>query len=311
MSNKRVHKIFFIISILILAALACNQVIPAPTPTPAPAAPATTLPTQPPTEVPVEPTALPEVIPTETPAPTAIPGMQVSFGSLSLVIPPGLANGASGTEFPRAEGSDIPPWELTPGHIQLKLEGYLLQDKFHQAQFFVYPADAYAALDTTAANNLSFIKGMCCRASNIPDPASLPHIPFFNAGPVFTSNIQIIPFQNGTGVRFITEYAQYFAYVNNHDLFYQYQGLTEDGQYYLIVILPLTAPGLPENGQVDASVPGGGGVSLPDYNNPDADWEGYYVSIAEYLNITAPDAFSPTLTQLDTLIQSILITGTP
>ncbi|HLF89595.1 MAG TPA: hypothetical protein VI451_11650, partial [Anaerolineales bacterium] len=190
--------------------------------------------------------------------------------------------------------------------IQLSLEEYILQDKFHQPRLYVYPADAYAALDMTVANNISFIKGMCCRAENVPDPASLPHIPFFNAGPVFTSNIQIIPFQNGQGVRFLTEYAQYFAFVNNTDLFYQYQGLTEDGQYYIIAILPVNATILPPNAEPQTAIPPGG-IAQPSYDNPDPDWEGYYNDISALLENTLPDSFTPTLAQLDALIRSIVI----
>jgi hypothetical protein len=235
----------------------------------------------------------------------------VSFDPLSLVIPPGLANGASGTEVPPAEGPDIPPWEISPGHIQLDLEGYLLEDKFHHGRIFVYPAEGYAALDTSAAGNITFLQGVAADPNTLLTPEVLPRIPFFNAGQVFASNIQRLAFQNGQGVRFLTEYAQYFAYINNHDLFYQFQGLTTDGQYYVIAILPITAAGLPDSPDVDPAVPGEGGISLPDYNDPDADWEGYYASISEFLNAASPDAFSPTLAQLDALIQSLLISETP
>ena len=82
----------------------------------------------------------------------------------------------------------------------------------------------------------------------------------FNPGHVIASNIDTIPFQNGSGVRFLTEYAQYFAYVNNTDLFYHYQGLTADGQYYVIVILPLTAPVLPPDSNPQNTIPP---VALP------------------------------------------------
>ncbi len=298
--------------LLFLAALACNQLAtPAPVVTP----PATTLvPTQadtaptlaptvpPPTEA-EEPTASPTLPPPPT---ETFPGLPVSFGALSLVLPPGLANGLSGQEIPAVEGSDLPYWEIAPEHLQLKLEGYLLQDKFHQPQIFVYPAEAFAAVNTGVAENIAFIEGVCCRAQNVPAPASLPHVPFFNAGQVFASNIQIIPFQNGSGVRFLTEYAQYFAYVNNTDLFYHYQGLTADGQYYVIVILPLTAPVLPPNAEPQTTLPPGG-LPQPSYDAPPEEWESYYANLSALLENTPPDSFAPSLAQLDALIRSLQI----
>ncbi|NUM48330.1 MAG: hypothetical protein HUU38_26785 [Anaerolineales bacterium] len=291
-------KIRFLPLLMLLVALACSQSSALPTPTTEP------IPQTIPTDL---PTALPAV-PTTEPTPTAdpFPGTPITFGNVTLVIPPGLATGILGTEIPAASGENVAPWEIAPAHIQLTLEGYALQDKFHQPRLFIYPAEAYAALDEGVANNLAFIKGVCCRASNVPDPASLPHIPFFNAGQVFAANIQLVPFQNGSGVRFLTEYAQYFATVNNTDLFYHYQGLTEDGQYYILVILPVTAPLLAADANPESAVPAGG-VPHPSFDDPNADWAGYYTNIAALLDTTAPNLFGPTLAQLDALIRSIQI----
>jgi hypothetical protein len=115
----------------------------------------------------------------------------------------------------------------------------------------------------------------------------------------------MIPFQNGKGIRTLTQYAQYFAPVNNNELFYQFEGLTDDNKYYVIAVLPVTAPILPENENPEASVPEGG-VTIPTdigLNNI------YYISVTEKLNSIAPDEYSPSLNTLDALIQSILVTS--
>jgi hypothetical protein len=70
----------------------------------------------------------------------------------------------------------------------------------------------------------------------------LPTVPFFNAAQVFASNVQPISFQNGSGIRFVTEYAQGFVSINNQDLFYHFQGFTDDGNYYMVAVLPVTSP---------------------------------------------------------------------
>jgi hypothetical protein len=138
-------------------------------------------------------------------------------------------------------------------------------------------------------------------------PDQLPAVPFFNAAQVFASNYQPISLQNGDGVRFLTEYAQYAAPVNNHDLFYHFQGFSGDGEYYIVAIFPITAPVLAENGAAQATIPTGG-VAYPDINDPNADWQGYYSAVTALLNNTSPDAFTPTLSQLDALIQSMRVT---
>jgi hypothetical protein len=135
----------------------------------------------------------------------------------------------------------------------------------------------------------------------------LPAVPFFNAQQAFASNAQVISFQNGRGVRFLTEYAQYPVSANNTDLFYQFQGLTDDGASYIIAIFPITVPVLAETSDGGAVLPAGG-VPYPDITNPSADWPAYYAGVTNLLNVTAPEAFSPTINQLDLLIQSMRIT---
>ena len=286
--------IVFLIVIL-AAAMACNLPSSAPTET----LPPETQPADAPPEA-ASPTETPE----EEEGP-AFEGTPVSYGWLDLVLPFGVADGAAGLEFARAEGENVPPWEITPGHIQVTLTGYAAQEKFHQPQIFVFPAQGYAELVPGAAGSIQSVADIV--AGNSPIKAGgLPHVPFFNAGQVFASHIERIGFQNGQGVRFLTEYAQYYAPVNNEDLFYHFQGLTSDGAYYVIAILPISAPLLVETSDPAAAVPPGG-VIYPDTTDVDADWQGYYNAVTALLDNTAPEAFTPALGQLDLLIESILI----
>jgi hypothetical protein len=226
---------------------------------------------------------------------------------LSLVLPPGVASGFSGNQFPRADGDNVAPWEVTPGHTQIKLEGYLLQGKFHQPQIFVYPATEYAVMVPAAFESMHRLRNVMYDPSTASGVDQLPAVPFFNAAQVFASNVQPIAFQNGDGMRFLTEYAQYAAPVNNHELIYQFQGFSDDGEYYIIAILPISVPVLAESSEPGAILPPGG-VPYPDISNPNADITGYCTAVTNLLNATSPDAFAPTLSQLDALIQSIRIT---
>ena len=59
--------------------------------------------------------------------------------------------------------------------------------------------------------------------------------------------VQYLDFKSGTGVRFLTQFNNGMAPVNNHDLIYTFQGLTSDGKYYIAAVLPVTHPDLPAN----------------------------------------------------------------
>lgn len=286
-------------AILVLAAVACN--LPQIAPTPAIDSVIST-------DIPTPTISVPSAeAPGLTAAPMPFPGTPVSFDRISLTIPPGLAVGASGISQPAVSTSEnTAPWDFTPGHVQLTLDGYALQDKYHQPRIYVYPAQEYAALQPHPAESIRRLREVIDHPTESWTNETLPSVPFFNAAQQFAAKIQLLKLSNAWGVRMLAQYSQYNAPVNNRELFYHFEGLTDDGKYYVIAILPLTAPILPANEMPDAAIPAGG-VPLPDMNDPNADWQGYYNQVTQNLNALQPGDFMPSLEQLDLLIYSILI----
>jgi hypothetical protein len=311
MCNPSVKKTFLFIILFTMISLACDLSFSVASPTEQ--APLPTDIVIPATGVPpllASPTSLPGTIavdPTATALQTSFEGVEVAVDPLSIVLSPKLASGVRGLQIPPAAGESVAPWDVTPGHIQLKLEGYLLQGKTSEPQIYVYPAQAYAELYPAAFESIHRLDNILYVPGGPTLNDQLPVVPFFNAQQLFASNIQVISFQNGQGVRFLTEYAQYAASANNHDLFYHFEGVTRDGAYYIIAILPITAPMLAETSDGGAALPVGG-VPYPYFADPNADMQLYYRSVLDLLNATPSELFTPTLDQLDSLIQSMRIT---
>ena len=249
--------------------------------------------------VPPTPTTAPSVV---VPTATADTRGVVTFNNVSFTLPIGVANDAR-SEMVAAvtDANASPSWELAPAHLQFQLTGYQLQDKFLEPQVLVYPAGEYAQLNQAAADQIQRLKTLLAGASLSKD--AMPIVPAFNAGPVFAAHMQLLDFQDGRGVRMITQYAQYLATVNNHELFYHFQGLTDDGKYYIIAVLPVSSSILAEDDKLDAPVPPGG-VPAPS-TGPDA---AYYAAVTSALDAMYPDSFNPSLFQLDTLVKSITVT---
>jgi hypothetical protein len=277
---------------------ACGNQVPA-VPTP----PATAAAPSPTAESSSTVLAEPIITPTES-TPT---GTAVSFDRLSLMIPDSLASGGSGIFVPEAKGDAVAPWDVAPEHIEFTLNDYALEGKFYQPKIYVYPAEAYAQLQErgTATQSIERLRGMLAQSAMV-NVKELPQVPFFNVSQAMAAQVKIIPFQQGRGVRVLTEYAMARLIINNHELFYHFEGLTDDGQYYVIAILPVMAPGLPEDGQPGSQVPPGG-VIVPDYNDMNANWLGYYGEVRQMLQGLEPGAFTPDLDQLDALIGSLKI----
>jgi hypothetical protein len=290
-----------ILVLIVLVSMACNFGKPAPTAeTPTDAAP----PVQ-------EPATAEQPAPgtPETSLPTTFSGLEQTCGDVSLTLPQTLASAIECQIMPPQSGDTIAPWEVTPGHVEIGLTGYTLSDKFHHPRLYIYPAINLVALQPFVAENIQRIQGILGNPSASFSKDDLPAIHFFNAGKVFASNIAVINFQTGSGVRALNVFGQYYAPVNNTELFYHFQGLTQDGQFYIIAILPVTHPGLQANSQ-EGSMPAS--AEFPAYpsfssSNLDDEMATYYEAMTNLLNAAPAEAFNPPLTTLDLLIQSIKI----
>jgi hypothetical protein len=238
--------------------------------------------------------------------PSAQPdGKAVSYGNVSFFLPAGVATNALAGTVPAIPFQDGPVMDAAPEHIKFQLEGYALyNDTFHEPYLLVIPAAEYAALNPAGANSIARLQALI-NGTAAPAPENLPHVAFFNAAQAFAAQIQMVSFQNGRGVRFLTEYAQYYVTANNRDLFYEFQGLTSDGKYYILAILPASHPLLAPDEDYAAFVPAGG-VPFPGMENQTA-LDAYYPAVENLLNVTSADRFTPTLANLDALVQSILV----
>lgn len=228
----------------------------------------------------------------------------VTLNNVSFTLPIGVAEDAQSEMVAATPGTESDPWwNIAPAHLQFKLTGYQLQDTFLEPQILVYPAEEYAQMvNSPAKDQIARLKNILAGAGVSKD--TLPMVGSFNAGQIFAAHIQRIDFKSGKGVRYLTEYAQYAAPVNNHDLVYEFQGLTSDGKYYVIAVLPVSSSILAEDSKPDAAIPPGG-VAIPPSGMPDA---AYYDAVTKALDAMYPDSFNPSLFQLDTLISSITVT---
>ena len=58
-------------------------------------------------------------------------------------------------------------------------------------------------------------------------------LPILNAAQVFHAQTKYLDFNDGSGVGFVTYYAQDVSPVTRDQIFYSFQGLTDNGKYYV------------------------------------------------------------------------------
>jgi hypothetical protein len=239
----------------------------------------------------------------------AVPqGVPVKYKNVSFVIPSGLATDATPQTVPAADDQNGPPWDAGPEHMEFTLNNYALSPgHFSQVLIDVYPAQGYADANAGANISLQRLRALLSNPSAPLANQTLPQVPAFNAASMFAAQVKRMQFKNGDGVRMITQYGQAVGPAANNGTFYHFEGLTSDGKSYVIAVLPIEAAFLQNGNDPSAPLPPGG-IPFPGYNFTDPKhYTDYFKAITDKLDATPPDQFSPSLTALDALVQSISV----
>jgi hypothetical protein len=232
----------------------------------------------------------------------------VTYDNISFTIPLGLATDAlTGTVPALTDEQQWGPWNIAPQHIKILLDNYS-QNSYQQAAIFIYPAQDFASTSDQVKENIQRVNSILNKTTPLA-AENMPSIPFYNAGQAIAAQMQVVSFKSGGGVRLVTQYANGIGPINNSALFYHFQGLTNDGKYYIIAILPTSADFLPPD-DTKYTVDSPTVTDFPGYykSNPTGDdFKAYFQAVTDKLNATRPDQFKPSLSTLDALIQSISV----
>lgn len=190
--------------------------------------------------------------------------------------------------------SDGPGWESMPAYTVINLSGYPIQNHLMKPQLFIFPAGELAKFNEGASQMADELRVLL---QNHQVGRSLPFLPLFNAAQVMHTQVKYLDFQNGKGVRYLTQFDQAPLPINNHELFYAFQGLTNDGKYYLAAILPVNQGSLPADDKVNES----------DMDAYMKNFPALLASTVDSLNQLPSGSFAPDLVKLDGMIQSIEI----
>lgn len=208
-------------------------------------------------------------------------------------------------------------WASTaPEHLRFSFGGYqderifqlpLLPDLYqNQAQLMVYPRHAIQEFGFGFLDQMSRLEHLLqerpdlsayAGASVISDAQWLPFLPWVNHAQVMRAQPSYLDWDSGSGIRFITYFDQEAAPMVDQRVFYTFQGMLGGGQYYIAALLPVQT-----------------GILPADMSALEVDWNDFAPNAERYLNESAAliealaeSAFSPTLSTLDALVQSIEI----
>lgn len=243
-----------------------------------------------------------------------------SYNGVSFTYPVSLASEVKSETKPAAVlvGETDKPEGVVPAHTAFTFKGaYALR---HESAFFtpevsIYHIQKYKeALAKSPAYVQSFESDVqSLKAILDARPASIerevPFLPFgTDATQAFVSHLKYMNFKNGRGLIFLTQFNIEPSLVNNQGLIYVFQGLTDDGLYYVSARFPVTLPFLPAGYQSKTFEK----YSLSMFHGSDEksnqeNYKQYLETIKRRIVDLPAKTFQPNLTLVDNLIRSLCV----
>ena len=132
--------------------------------------------------------------------------------------------------------------------------------------------------------------------------AAMPFLPMWEACQAFAGHVRYVNFKNGQGVFFLTQWDRETAQISNDGLEYAYQGITNDGQYWVYAEFSVAAPFLPRGDEPEV-------VAWNEKNyllsHKSQAYEEYLRPVLIKLEALPPNKFQPNLELIEQLIESL------
>ncbi len=236
-------------------------------------------------------------------APTTASGAKVNYQGVSFTYDLTLARSVSAKIAPAERGEpEYGGWVgPAPEYYQFDFEGYQLVAPFHAPQIIVYPIQKYAAVNESAGEMMDDLENYLDQFGT--ETRYLPFLPMWNAGQVFYARPSKVQFMNGEGILYLTCFAQAILPVDGQCLFYTYQGLTYDKQYYVSAIFQVDHPGLSSAENVNLYKEAEASMEASQY-------EAYLATMKGQLEAWPVGEFIPSLAKLENVVKSLSVQPT-
>jgi hypothetical protein len=192
-------------------------------------------------------------------------------------------------------------WSATPEHLRFTFADPGLSQRRRQiganlaveAQILVYPLTKLANINPLVQTRIETLQNLLAETGTLP-AGELPLLPVINSAQVFHAQAQYLTFSNIQGLRFISQYSQDpRPILLSQELFYTFQGFTDDSAYYLAAFFPVTTSVLPDT------------IEVENWEAFDANYAGYMTETTTVLDQLPPEEFTPSLYLLDAVITSL------
>lgn len=230
-----------------------------------------------------------------SPATSTTSSVDGGMPQVTLDLGNDVATAVTQRTIPAVEATDQTPyWALLPQHVEVAFTDYAQPNSVQMPNIYVYPVAELREMNQTGADQVDQLTELLNTKPDLAKLKPLPFLPLFNAQSMFNVQAQYMDFANGSGIRYLTQFGQAAGPVTNEEMFYTFQGLTDDGAYYVAAVLPIAQSDLPAD------------TTSADTRFADG-FEAYIQGVTEGLAAAAPNSFAPKLETLDAMIRSIAV----
>ena len=185
---------------------------------------------------------------------------------------------------------DYIAWEYWPMHLSLEIDD-------PQGEIHFVPVDTYASMGEFASETMRDLQSTLQSQPGYSAVDCTPTWAFPCAHQEMNTEVAYFDFQNGSGIRTVSVFApQNTSAINNEALDYYYNGLTDDGLYYVYARFELRHSSLSEDvWDVPLDV-------MTEIEALEAYVMGYAMQLA-----ASQEGYEPQLADLDAVIQSLRV----
>jgi len=197
----------------------------------------------------------------------------VDYEGVHFSVDPSLATSIWPELIPaRSIQEGEPIWYASPEHIRFTFANpHMLPGRSRmginlaaEAQILVYPLAKLVEIDPWGPSRIETLQSLLVEKGPIPD-GELPLLPVTNAAQMFHAQAKYLDFGNIQGIRFISQHTQEARPIMlSQEIFYTFQGFTDDEVYYVAAFFPVTTAVLPDTIEVN-------------------DWEAFNANYTTYL----------------------------
>ncbi len=199
-----------------------------------------------------------------------------------------------------------------PEHILIQLVGYPIIREYVEPVVRLFPVGKYQLLPDphgkAAEEEINKLKTLLSQKPSLPSYKTtiggnapiIPYLPGRNAGFILSAKTKYSSSSNVNGISYIPYFWQQAHQVDTDNFYYTFQGLSNDGQYYIAAEFPIALSK----------------ITLPKVSNQQLDTNievaiNYVTQVAQALDRASSNSYSPNLDLLDALFKSIRVGPVP